>query len=349
MEQRGAFVGFGNVAEAGHAPGWRNRRDVRIVAAADGVSARADRLKAAFPDATFYADPAAMLASEELDFVDICTPPGSHAALIAQAFGAGLHVLCEKPTVTRLSDLEPLATASRAGGRVLYTVHNWLKAPISRKITGLVDRGAVGRVRSVRWETLRTQPAVAVPSEAKDNWRTDPEHAGGGILFDHGWHAFYCVARWAGGTPRTVAATLEQRKFTDWALEDTASVEIDFGEATASVFLTWTATERANRIAIEGADGTITVNGDTVVLEDSRGRRQWACPPALSEGSHHPDRFAGVCSDFLDAIASGGEGNLAEALMCARLIDRAQASDAAGGPVAIDAAAPSRGPSRRVS
>lgn len=337
MVLKGAFIGFGNVAEGGHAAGWRDRDDLRIVAAADSTLARADRLKAVFPDARFFSDPAAMLAAEQLDFVDVCTPPGSHAALIAQALEAGLHVLCEKPTVTRLADLEPLAASSRKRGLVLHTVHNWLMAPICRKITELVDGAAVGRVRSVQWETLRTQPAVAVPSGAKDNWRTDPAQAGGGILFDHGWHAFYCVARWAGGGPRTVAATLEQRKFTEWALEDTASVDIDFGEATASVFLTWTADERANRIVIEGERGTISVVADAVILDGPEGRQAWSCPPALSEGSHHPDRFSGVCSDFLDAIGQGGEGNIGEALMCARLIDRAQASDAAGSRVSYDA------------
>jgi predicted dehydrogenase len=332
---RGGFIGFGNVAEAGHAPGWQACPDARIVAAVDGVPERRVRFEAAFPQARFYADAAAMLEAETLDFVDICTPPGDHTASIAQAQAAGLHVLCEKPTVTRAADLEPLAEASRRRGLALHTVHNWLKAPIARQITALVDRGAVGPVRSVRWETLRTQPAVSVPSRAEANWRTDPAHAGGGILVDHGWHAFYCVARWAGGQAQTVAASLEQRKWTDWSLEDTATVEIDFGEVAASVFLTWAADERANRIAIEGPRGSISVSGAAVVLETDEGSQAFDCPPALSEGSHHPDRFGGVRDDFLAAIKDQGADNLDEAILCARLIDGAQASDAGNGSAVV--------------
>lgn len=333
---RGGFFGFGNVAEAGHAQGWQRCREAQIVAAVDGVPDRRARFEAAFPQANSYTDAAAMLEAETLDFVDICTPPGSHAALIAQAQGAGLHVLCEKPTVTRAADLETLAAASRRQGLALHTVHNWLKAPIAKRITSLVERGAVGPVRSVQWETLRTRPAVTVPTDARDNWRTDPVRAGGGILFDHGWHAFYCVARWAGGQARTVRASLEQRKWTEWALEDTANVEIDFGNATAIVFLTWSAGERANRISIEGQKGSLSASDAAVVLETDDRRQSFDCPPALSEGSHHPQRFVGVRDDFLAAINGRGPDNLDEAILCARLIECAKASDAGNGsPVAV--------------
>jgi predicted dehydrogenase len=76
-------------------------------------------------------------------------------------------------------------------------VHNWLKAPICDRISSLVDGGALGTVRAVRWQTLRIEPAVTVTSDGA-NWRADPAVAGGGILFDHGWHALYSVVRWLG-------------------------------------------------------------------------------------------------------------------------------------------------------
>jgi hypothetical protein len=38
-----------------------------------------------------------------------------------------------------------------------------------------------------------------------------------------------------------------------------------------------------------------------------------------------------VAADFLAAATTGGEGNLDEAVLCARLIDAAQRSSAAGG------------------
>jgi hypothetical protein len=58
---------------------------------------------------------------------------------------------------------------------------------------------------------------------------------------------------------------------------------------------------------------------------------RWSCPPSLSEGSHHPDWFVGVAEDFRIAVTGGDRGNLDEAVLCARLIDLAQRSNAAGG------------------
>jgi len=327
---RGAFIGFGNVAAKGHLPGWQSRNDVTIVAATDALSTRRDAFLEACPKGRWYENADDLLAGETLDFVDICTPPSSHAALIKRALDADLHVLCEKPLVTRLADAQFVAAASASAGRVVYTVHNWLKAPICLKISALIAEGAVGSIRSIRWRTLRTQPAVAFVSEGGANWRVDPAIAGGGILFDHGWHALYCIARWA-GAPRGIAAMLERRRFREWPLEDTATVALDLISGTGQVYLTWAGEERANDIEIEGDQGHVSVANDRVVLRTSSGERHWSGPPSLSEGSHHRDWFVGVAEDFSVAATAGDKGNLEEAVLCARLIDLAQRSSAAGG------------------
>ena len=326
---RGAFIGFGNVAAKGHIPGWRARDDVKIVAATDAAASRCEAFLASCPDGRWHTTVGGLLSDERLDFVDICAPPGSHAGLIERALDAGVHVLSEKPLVTRVEDAERLAIAAARAGRVLHTVHNWLQAPICRKISALVDEGAIGPVHSVRWRTLRTQPAIAVSAQGVANWRVDAEQAGGGVLFDHGWHALYCVTRWA-GVPAAVAAALETRRFHDLPLEDTASVDLIAAAGVSNIFLTWAADERSNAIEIDGEDGAIRAVGDVVALKTKAGERRWPSP-SLSEGSHHPDWFGGVGSDFVAATGGAKSTNLDEAVLCARLIDAAQRSSAAGG------------------
>ena len=263
-------------------------------------------------------------------------PPGRHAALTEQALDARLHVLCEKPLVIRAADAAVVAAAAASAGRIVHTVHNWLEAPICRMISSLVSDGAIGAVRSLRWRTLRTGPAGA--TAAGGTWRLDPAIAGGGILLDHGWHALYCVMRWAGGNPRRIAASLETSRFHDWPLEDTATVTVDLGVSTAHIHLSWAADERSNHIEVEGERGCLRVSGDSVVAEGAWGERRWSCPPPLSEGSYHPDWFAGVAEHFLAATAGGAPGNLNEAVLCAQLIDLAKRSSAAGGAwVSVDA------------
>lgn len=326
---RGAFIGFGSVAAQAHLPGWQWRNDVSIVAAVDASAARREAFLAACPDGRCYDSFGDLLAVETLEFVDICTPPGSHAALTGQALDARLHVLCEKPLAIRAVDAAFVAAAAGSAGRIVHTVHNWLEAPICRMISALISEGAIGAVRSLRWRTLRTGPAGA--TAAGGTWRLDPAMAGGGILLDHGWHALYCAMRWAGGSPRRIAALLETRRFHDWALEDTATVTVDLGISIAHIHLSWAADERSNDIEVEGERGCLRVIGDCVVAEGSWGERRWSCPPPLFEGSYHPDWFAGVAEDFLAATAGSAAGNLDQAVLCARLIDLAKRSSAAGG------------------
>ena len=105
----------------------------------------------------------------------------------------------------------------------------------------------------------------------------------------------------------------------------------------STIFLTWAADERANTIEIDGDQGEIRVVGDAVILKSNAQERRWSCPPSLSEGSHHPDWFGGVAADFLAAATGGAKSNLDEAILCARVIDAAQRSSAAGGVrVSID-------------
>ena len=105
-------------------------------------------------------------------------PPGAHAALTKRALDAGLHVLCEKPLVTRAEDARMVAAEAARAGRIVHTVHNWLKAPICLKLSWLVAEGAIGAVRSVSWRTLRTQPSVVAGPIGVANWRRLPRACG---------------------------------------------------------------------------------------------------------------------------------------------------------------------------
>src|SRR5262249_55590657 len=234
---RGGIVGVGNVALHGHAPAWRARRDVEIVAVTD---TRADRRAACaetLPGARWYDSVDALVDDAQLDFVDICTPPSSPAVVIRRALQRGLHVLCEKPLVHTAEDLTWVTSLAEKNRRVLHTVHNWHHAPIVRRTTELVREGAIGAVRRVVWQTERTRPAAAAGARVA-TWRIDPAVAGGGVLTDHGWHVFYVLRRWIGAVPTAVSAQLAQRRHTGLSVEDTASVRLTFPAATAEILLT---------------------------------------------------------------------------------------------------------------
>ncbi len=332
--QRGAIIGLGNVALHGHLPGWRRRRDVEIVAVTDARPEQHALVSAHAPGARWYTTSAELLAEAAVDFVDICTPPSSHAELIRGALERGCHVLCEKPLVSVPDDLAPLTRLAAKTGRVVHTVHNWHHAPIVRRTAELVREGRIGRVQHVIWHTLRTRPALA-GDERTGNWRVDPAVAGGGVLSDHGWHVFYVIQRWVGEQPRSVSARLERRRHTAWDVEDTASVRVTFADATADILLTWASDLRRNWAEVGGTAGTLELHDDTLVLKsDGPGAdSSWSCPPPMSDGSHHPDWFDAVASEFL-AEATGATprgANLEEARLCVALEQAARESSRQGG------------------
>ncbi len=329
---RGAIIGLGNVALAGHLPGWLRCRDVEIVAATDVEPARRAAIEALVPTVTWYDTAESLLARERLDFVDICTPPASHGPLVTATLGSGRHVLCEKPLVIAPEELAPLTTLAGERKRVLHTVHNWHHAPIVKRTAELLSQGAIGEVRRVSWQTLRTKPA-AVRDERRVNWRLDPALAGGGVLTDHGWHVFYVVCRWVGESPTAVGARLETRRHTAWAVEDTATVHLTFPHASAEILLTWAADRRDNRAELIGTDGRLDLEDDTLVLTRNGRQERWPCPPAMSDGSAHPEWFDPVVHQFVGEVTGVArpDGNLAEASLCTMLESLARESSRQGG------------------
>ena len=136
----------------------------------------------------------------------------------------------------------------------------------------------------------------------------NPAVAGGGVLTDHGWHVFYVVPAWVGSPPLSVGARLETRRHTTFAVEDTASVRLEFADATADVLLTWAAEERRNRVEVHGTEGRIELQGDTLVLTGKDGERRWPGLPPLADGSHHPDWFHAVADEFVAEVPLGDDG-----------------------------------------
>lgn len=330
---RGAIIGLGNVAVEAHLPGWLSRSDVELVAAADIIPARRSALAARLTGARWYGSAGELLERERPDFVDICTPPGTHAALIGEALERGTHVLCEKPLVSSLPDLATVRRLAARADRVLFTVHNWRHAPILRHAHQLIQAGEIGRLRRIRWETSRPEPAGSGDGEGR-TWRLDPAMAGGGILVDHGWHAFYLLSEWAGRAPTRISARLETRRHVAWPVEDTVTSRLEFPDSTAEIFLTWAADRRRNWIELEGTGGTLRVEDDVLVLHPSRGgERRWPYQPPLSNGSYHREWFEGVAAEFLAEVNGDAPrgGNLAVASLCVLLQTRARESSRLNG------------------
>jgi predicted dehydrogenase len=322
----GAIVGFGNVAANGHLPVWRERSDFRIVAAVDPDAERRALAAAVLPGIHTYGTADELLRHERLDFVDVATPPAFHAPAIIAAAQAGVHVLCEKPVTTSLHEYRAVRDAIRRAGVVLHTVHNWKYSEAFQTARQLLQAGTLGPLNRISFNTARNGCAIST----RDNWRVRAAVAGGGILVDHGWHAFYLLLALAQERPRCIRATLERRRYVDAEVEDTVVCTIDFPSLSGEIRLTWAAPERRTEWRFVGADGQLVIDDDQVLMHSKSGQHSQRLVTALSSGSHHPEWFAGVVDAFrqeLDDPARRGT-NQAEAEWCLLLLNRAYASGA---------------------
>ena len=70
-----------------------------------------------------YAKLSDLLGDSRVDGVFVCSPNALHAAHVIQAAQAGKHVLCEKPIGVSVEEVESLADAVKASGKVLQVAY----------------------------------------------------------------------------------------------------------------------------------------------------------------------------------------------------------------------------------
>jgi len=354
---KGAIIGFGNIAQFGHWPSYAASPDVNIVAVMDPAPARQEAANALKPDLHAYGTVDDLFHHETLDFVDICTPPSSHAELALKALEQKCHVLCEKPLTLKISDYQELSKAVAASGRTLFTVHNWKFAPIFQKAFALIREGRIGAVWHVEIFTLRDNvckgvadgipsPGLSAPSPdgrgtsaaqgegLSEDWRTNASVAGGGILVDHGWHSFYLLLNLVNAEPQKILAKMLKDRDHQESLEEAVQTLVQFPEADGYVHLTWRAKMRRNHVIVQGQTGTLLIDDDRILLSahDGRAREEIEFSSALSAGSHHADWFEALLPNFLAEIKDPAirGANFKEAGWCLALTAAAYQSNLQG-------------------
>ncbi|MBL8234607.1 MAG: Gfo/Idh/MocA family oxidoreductase, partial [Bryobacterales bacterium] len=135
---RGAIIGCGFFGRI-QLEAWSRMPGVEMVAACDPVLARAQE---AAPRA--YADPAEMLANEQLDFVDIATRPDTHLPLVKLAVGHELPAICQKPLAESIEQALEMRDVVRASGVPVMIHENWRWQPWYREVNRLVGEGRIG-------------------------------------------------------------------------------------------------------------------------------------------------------------------------------------------------------------
>lgn len=229
--------------------------DDALVVAVDTDAARARRLASEHPGCESGDDWRGAVAREDIDLVIVATTNDVLAPITLAAVQAGKHVLVEKPAARNAAELRPVLDGARRSGVVVKVGFNLRFHPALIKAREIVDSGALGPLMFVR---ARYGHGGRLGME--EEWRGDPNIAGGGEMLDQGTHLID-LSRWFLGEFSHVEG-LVARFFWNWQVEDNgfALLRTPAGQI-ASLHASCTEWKNLFSFEIYGREGKLHVDG----------------------------------------------------------------------------------------
>ena len=128
---------------------------------------------------------ASLFDRDDIDVIDICTPPHNHFELSRRAIEAGKHVICEKPLFGSLAEVDMMAEIVSRTDRKFMPIFQYRYGAGLQKLKLLIEQGLTGRpfLTTIETHWWRGPAYYEVPWRGK--WATE---LGGGLL-GHAIHA----------------------------------------------------------------------------------------------------------------------------------------------------------------
>ena len=290
--------------------------NITITAIADRRASRRDWAARQLPEARIFVEGSELIHSGACDAVLIATPHYQHPTLAAEAFEAGLHVLCEKPAgVYTLQVRDMIAAAAKRPDLTFGMMFNQRTNCVYRKMKDMIDGGEIGEIKRMSWivtDWYRTQ--YYYDSGA---WRATWAGEGGGVLLNQCPHQLDLL-QWLCGLPAKVHAFAYEGKWHDVEVEDDVTAFLEFPNGATGVFITTTGdAPGTNRLEIDGTLGKLVCENDVLTFQKlAVNEREWCI--TCREGFRKPDwetitvetdgenpQHAGVMNAFAAAIETG--------------------------------------------
>jgi len=209
------MIGYGFMGRA-HSNGYNRVKDffdLEYLPVLQAVAARDAGKAQAFADRWGYkrveTDWRKLVAADDIDAIDICTPNNLHAEIAIEAAKHGKAILCEKPLSMNVAEGERMCDAVEKAGVPNTVWYNYRRIPAVTFAKQIIDSGALGRVFHYRAEFLQDWTINAdLPQGGAALWRLDAAAAGSGVTGDLLAH---CIdtAIWLNGQVADVTAMTE--------------------------------------------------------------------------------------------------------------------------------------------
>jgi predicted dehydrogenase len=150
--KRGLAIGAGYFSQF-HFDAWARVEGAGIVALCDNDLVRAQAMAQRFGIPAYGDDLAALIEREKPDFLDIITPPQTHAEIVRMAAERGIAVLCQKPLAPDFAQAQAIVAMAEQAG-ILFMAHdNFRFQPWHREIRRQIDAGRIGALQAIHCRT----------------------------------------------------------------------------------------------------------------------------------------------------------------------------------------------------
>lgn len=170
---------------------------------------RAEAFMKQWDYASFETDWRVVIARDDIDAVDICTPNDMHAEIAIAAAEAGKMILCEKPLARTVAEAKQMLDAVEKAGVKNTVWYNYRRVPAVTLAKNIVASGKLGKIFHYRANFLQDWTiSPDLPQGGDGLWRLDVEAAGSGVTGDLLAH---CIdtAMWLNGGIKDVSAMTE--------------------------------------------------------------------------------------------------------------------------------------------
>ncbi len=256
---RVGLVGCGGIAQQQHIPGFLRSKNVVLQAVCDRNERLAQQTAAKYHIPKAYSDLSDMLSGENLDIIDICTPPQVHAALAIQVLQNGCHVLIEKPMALKTSDCDRMIDAAKENGAKLCVIHNRLFEPAFLKARELVANGSIGDFIGMRILISDHREEMIMK---KDYWI---HGLPGGLIGETGPHFVYMSLAFLDEVTKVdiFAKNILEHP---WAPFDEFRIELESEEAMSSITVSYASNRHHAYVDIMGTEGVLHLDLSSILL-----------------------------------------------------------------------------------
>lgn len=186
---RWGVIGCGDVCEFKSGPAFSKVPGSELVAVMRRNPDRARDYAERHGVPQWHSDADQLLSDPKIDAIYIATPPSSHAEYTIRAAAAGKAVYVEKPMARTYAECQRMIGACNDAKVPLFVAYYRRSLPSFLHVKHLIEQGAIGEIRHVSISLLKPPDPVDADPDA-ENWRTNPEIAGGGHFVDLASHQF---------------------------------------------------------------------------------------------------------------------------------------------------------------